>query len=137
MKTNCEKLTKINYEKLSVFYLPFTAWWFVEWNEGSAATVGAVDPKWNGAKHRSEAPESPTPTANGTPLPYRSNRHGRWGCAQRKKNKRQVYTELLLLATAFKAKYDYFCHGRRHHTMGIIKYKRAKNGNDEIVNIVY
>jgi hypothetical protein len=93
--------------------------------------------EWDKPPERSGAPESPTPTAFETPLPYRSNRHGRWGCAQRKKNKRQVYTELLLLATAFKAKYDYFCHGRRHHTMGIIKYKRAKNGNDEIVNIVY
>ena len=62
------------------------AWWFVEWNGGSAATAGAVVPKWNGTKHRSDsgAPESPTPTAFETPLPYRPNRHGWRGCAQKK-----------------------------------------------------
>ena len=38
------------------------AWWFVKWNGGSAATLGAVVPKRNGTNHRSDsgAPESPT-----------------------------------------------------------------------------
>ena len=35
------------------------------------------------APERSGAPESPTPMAHVTPLPYRPNRHGRRGCAQR------------------------------------------------------
>ena len=44
------------------------AWWFVEWNDGAAATGRSPRPEveWNKAPERSGAPESPTPTAKET-----------------------------------------------------------------------
>ncbi len=42
--------------------------------------------EWDKPPERSGAPENPTPTANETPLPYRPNRHGRRGCAQKNIN---------------------------------------------------